>query len=218
MNRRQKRIFPLYFLFLTKDFLVSFLSIHFFFIYNIHLFFPPFLLSFPFLIYISLPFLFITPSLSAPSSLFLHHALFSPFNATVRARVLYQRTCNLFTNTLIVRRGERERTKKRKKKERKSKQRGEQKARRVSLFHRMHISSNRRNPLQTIISRDPTQDFFGNRTGLRVYILIKAIVSTKSTFLQSLSLSPFLPLLPSFISRFLGSSLSLQKRPSVIST
>lgn len=138
----------MYFLFLTKDFLVSFLSIHFFFIYNIHLFFPPFLLSFPFLIYISLPFLFITPSLSASSSLSLHRALFSPFNATVRARVLYQRTCNLFTNTLIVRRGERERTKKRKKKKEKANR--EASKRRVAsrcftecIFHRIDATLSR---------------------------------------------------------------------------
>ena len=135
-------IFLPYFLLLAKDFLflVSFLSIHFFFYLELSFIFPsiPSILSFS---HIYLP-----PSLS----LFISPSFCSIFSFAP-PRPLTQQLELAFSikgplqpvHEHLNRPTRREREKKRKKQT----ERGEQKARRVSLFHRMHISSNRRNPL-----------------------------------------------------------------------
>ena len=141
MNGRIEIFLP-YFLLLAKDFLflVSFLSIHFFFYLELSFIFPsiPSILSFS---HIYLP-----PSLS----LFISPSFCSIFSFAP-PRPLTQQLELAFSikgplqpvHEHLNRPTRREREKKRKKQT----ERDEQKARRVSLFHRMHISSNRRNPL-----------------------------------------------------------------------
>lgn len=135
-------IFLPYFLLLAKDFLflVSFLSIHFFFYLELSFIFPsiPSILSFS---HIYLP-----PSLS----LFISPSFCSIFSFAP-PRPLTQQLELAFSIKgplqPVHEHLNRPTRRKKEKKRKKQTERDEQKARRVSLFHRMHISSNRRNPL-----------------------------------------------------------------------
>lgn len=135
-------IFLPYFLLLAKDFLflVSFLSIHFFFYLELSFIFPsiPSILSFS---HIYLPpslSLFITPSFCSIFS------FAPPRPLTQQLELAFSIKGPLQPVHEHLNRPTR---RKKEKKRKKQTERDEQKARRVSLFHRMHISSNRRNPL-----------------------------------------------------------------------
>lgn len=141
MNGRIEIFLP-YFLLLAKDFLflVSFLSIHFFFYLELSFIFPsiPSILSFS---HIYLP-----PSLS----LFISPSFCSIFSFAPPRPLMQQLELAFSIKGPLQPVHEhlnRPTRRKKEKKRKKQTERGEQKARRVSLFHRMHISSNRRNPL-----------------------------------------------------------------------